>query len=149
MSQKRKKFRLRLRRTEKQSTFLDVVGFAPLWKIFCGRPCPYGRQQGNGQWPNTSSHGIWNWWRHTQFSCKTLNFSLAPSALALNTLKFSLWHLKFEKVSTFCRRCTKSWRFCYSGLQIPFIFSKKLNICQKFPFVNFDAQKTIYQSHHF
>ena len=92
----------------------------------------HGRQQGKGQGPNTSSHGIWNWWRHTQFHCKTLKFSLAPSALALNTLKFSLRHLKFAKVSTFCRPCAKNRRFCYSGLQIPSILFKKMNICKNF-----------------
>ena len=39
------------------------------------------------------------------FPCNTVNFSLAPSALALNTLTLSLRHLKFSKLSTFCRQC--------------------------------------------
>ena len=135
-----KNFLLRLWRTEKQSTFLGVVGFAPFRKIFCGRPCPWASAR-KGAGADTSSHGIWNWWRHTQFPCKTLKFSLAPSALAFNTLEFSLKHLKFAKVSTFCRRCAKNWRFYYSDLQIPFILSKTLLIGKNFPFVNFDAQK--------
>ena len=86
-------------------------------------------------------HGFRKRWRHMLLSCKTLKFSLAPSALAFNTLKFSLKHLKFAKVSTFCRRCAKNWQFCYSGLQIPFILSKTFIICKNFPFVNVDAQK--------
>ena len=128
-----KNFRLRLRRTEKQSTFLGVVGFAPLWKIFCGRPCPWtsaGKRAGAEYWYLLP----WNLKLMTSYTVplQNLNFSLAPSALALNTLKFSLGHPKFDKVSTFCRRCAKNWRFGYSGLQIPSILSKKLNICKNF-----------------
>ena len=34
----REKFRLRLRRAEKQVIFVSSRGFAPLWKNSCGRP---------------------------------------------------------------------------------------------------------------
>ena len=142
MSQKRKKVSFAASAHWKTVKFFRCCRFCTALENFSEGAHAHGRQQGKGQGPNTSSQGIWNWLRHAQFHCKTLKFSLAPSALTLITLKFSLRHLKFAKVSTFCRRCAKNWRFCYSGFQIPFILSKKLNICKNVPFVDFDAQKT-------
>ena len=68
------------------------------WKQKIKKASAHGSQQ-RGKGTNASYHGIGKLWRFMQFPVKSLNLSLATSALALNTAKFplSLSHRCSEK----------------------------------------------------
>ena len=78
----------------------------------------------------------------------TLNFSLAPMALALNTPKFRLKRRKIAIFSIFCRRRAKNGRFFFYSivLNVPNFVPKTAQISKRLPFIfffNFCAETRI------